>query len=134
MPPRAFPTTRCYFLSKYMIRYINCFITGHHDLSLDIKGVGFLASMLRSLAHNFVVKRRIEKVTTNRGTAYYSPSSIAWKLEIPSIFRVIYFLLAHVMHLTISIYSSYGIQSNNILDFTSIHERTVKRYIYVSSR
>ncbi|XKL59332.1 hypothetical protein PGB90_000348 [Kerria lacca] len=38
---------------------------GHHDMSLEIRGVGFMASVLRSLANAFTIKRKIKRIVTN---------------------------------------------------------------------
>lgn len=40
---------------------------GQHDLSLDVKGVGFIASVVRSIVTSFQVKRRIKRTVTNEG-------------------------------------------------------------------
>lgn len=45
-------------------------VTGHHDITLDIKGVGFIASVVRSMVHAFDVKKRIKRVVTNEGKTY----------------------------------------------------------------
>lgn len=40
---------------------------GQHDLSLEVKGVGFIASVVRSIVTSFQVKRRIKRTVTNEG-------------------------------------------------------------------
>lgn len=39
--------------------------TGHHDLLLDIKGTGMIASLLRSIVKGFNIKKRIKTVRSN---------------------------------------------------------------------
>ncbi|XP_028137332.2 protein sneaky [Diabrotica virgifera virgifera] len=39
--------------------------TGHHDLTIDVKGTGMIASLLRSLVRGFNVKKRIRIERTN---------------------------------------------------------------------
>ncbi|XP_043254934.1 protein sneaky-like [Colletes gigas] len=39
---------------------------GHHDLSLEIRGTGVIASLIRSAVHGFNVKKHVKTVTSNR--------------------------------------------------------------------
>ncbi|CAK9814408.1 Protein sneaky [Anthophora quadrimaculata] len=39
--------------------------TGHHDLSLEIRGTGVIASLIRSTVHGFNIKKRIKTVVSN---------------------------------------------------------------------
>ncbi|XP_031831854.1 protein sneaky isoform X2 [Nomia melanderi] len=45
--------------------YIEYTQAGHHDLALEIKGTGVIATLIRSAVRGFNVKKRIKTVTTN---------------------------------------------------------------------
>ncbi|XP_065220796.1 protein sneaky-like [Planococcus citri] len=65
---------------------------GHHDLSLEIKGVGFLASMLRSIAHNFVVKKRVKQYSTNEACLPNPSVPGAYNIKIFASFFLLFML------------------------------------------
>lgn len=45
--------------------HIDYYQTGHHDLYLEVKGTGLIASLLRSIVKGFNVKKRIRTVKSN---------------------------------------------------------------------
>ncbi|XP_011864564.1 PREDICTED: DC-STAMP domain-containing protein 1-like [Vollenhovia emeryi] len=38
---------------------------GHHDMTLEVRGIGVIASLIRSVIHGFNVKRRVKTVVSN---------------------------------------------------------------------
>ncbi|XP_044013553.1 protein sneaky, partial [Aphidius gifuensis] len=45
--------------------YIKYTQAGHHDLSIDVRGTGFIASMIRNIVDSFNIKKRIKMVVSN---------------------------------------------------------------------
>lgn len=45
---------------------IDYYQTGHHDLVIQVKGTGMIASLLRSVVRGFNIKKRIKRVQSNK--------------------------------------------------------------------
>ncbi|KAL6265156.1 hypothetical protein P5V15_005242 [Pogonomyrmex californicus] len=59
---------RLFFEALDLVRrhaYMEYTQVGHHDMTLEVRGIGVIASLIRSVIRGFNVKRRVKSVVTN---------------------------------------------------------------------
>jgi len=67
---------------------------GHHDLSLEIRGAGMIATLIRKIVRGFNVKRRVKTVVTNEACLpKASKLPVYVSIKIYLIYAVIWVLL-----------------------------------------